>query len=125
VKRWLEEPVTRADVFGWVLLGGLWVWCIPVVINVPPFAPLLAKSVQQHPDASSPFLNFCIGAGAGGLRAFFGACMLLPLAALATRQRPVIRVLTPLVCGALAYAFTRQFTAHAQQCLDTIRLVYK
>ncbi len=108
MKAWLEQPVTRAEVIGWVL-------AVPAVIYIgflgSSVVPMLrtTDSMAAHSGFVPLFLATCLRLGEGGLAAVFAFCAVIALGAQLTRQRPLLRVVAPLVGVLLAHAMSVRY----------------
>ncbi len=109
MRTWLEQPVTRAEVIGWVL-------AVPAVIYIGFLGVSLVPMLRRVADISGSdnrfvpaFLAACLQLGVGGMAAVFVFCAVIALGAQFTRQRPWLRVAAPLVGVLLAHAVSIQF----------------
>jgi hypothetical protein len=108
MRAWLEQPVTRAEVIGWVL-------AVPAVIYIGVLGETLVNLLRttDHAAAGSgfvpAFLAACLRLGESGMTAVFVFCAVIALGAQLTRQRPLLRVVAPLVGVLLAHAVSVQY----------------
>jgi hypothetical protein len=108
MRAWLEQPVTRAEVIGWVL-------GVPAVIYIWVLGATLVRLLRttDHMAAGSDFvpafMATCLRLGESGMTAVFAFCAVMALGAQLTRQRPLLRVVAPLVGVLLAHAVSVQY----------------
>jgi len=114
VSKWLNAPVTRAEVLGWALAipaVQTLAWSCTTVVRLLPGAELLA---DKYPDLTPTFLVVLTSLGAGGLIGLYTLGALLALGAQLGKQRPVVRIAAPVICYAFALAVNHQFLSSWQ-----------
>jgi hypothetical protein len=124
VKRWLSEPVTRAEAIGWGLFlptaGFAWVVRSGIVGGMRD----LEFSARRWPDSVPGSMKLWLSVGPTGVTIACVLCGLLPLGALVTTQRPWVRVAAPIICLALLASMQGQYLSSLREMGELFKLLH-
>jgi hypothetical protein len=115
MQRWMSQPVTRAEAIGWALLIPTAYYGWVTGYGMVRVMDSLAFSMRQWPDSVPASMSIWTTLGPVGVVIVCSLCVLVPLGALLSSQRPWLRVAAPLICLALLFSLQSQCMASLRE----------
>lgn len=111
----LSEPVSRAEAIGWAVFV---LYGVPSVLSIwlmPDAFEQAVRLLRDRSEVVTPVMRGFLALGGWGYAAILAFCVLLPLGALLSRQRPLIKLAAPLICGALSLSLSLRFRSALEE----------
>jgi len=117
MKAWLGEPITRAEAIAWALLVPAVLVAVSSGWAVVGSLSAVRKLMRNFETPVPSEVEFYLGVGELKVALLFGICALVPIVAVATRQRPWVKLAAPVVFGVIAYSMLHYYSTSSSEWL--------